>query len=209
MSRESRGAEAPLLHLIKGGQGFESPQLHSCILTPSCTVSTAQRGFPRSDSDHQLIVLSGVVDSFWRKSGARRLGARNGVTVCSRILSPLDAVRAGSAPFRGGRVDTPRWGSPWRGGRRAHGGRLGWRSARIGRAGSSSGGDESLVPAQDRRGGDEEAESPAVREQTGQGGDQGSIGPADPGSRTGPLEHGELVAKDEDLDVLGGVGSAA
>jgi hypothetical protein len=35
-------------------------------------------------------------------------------------------------------------------------------------------------------------------------GDQGSVGPADPRSRSAPLEHRELVAQDEDLDVLGG-----
>jgi hypothetical protein len=49
--------------------------------------------------------------------------------------------------------------------------------------GGPAAGDESLVPAQDRRGRDEEAESPAGGEQTGQGGDQGSVGPVHPGSR--------------------------
>ena len=46
---------------------------------------------------------------------------------------------------------------------------------------------ESLVSAQDRRGGDEQPESAASREQSGQGGDQGSVGPADPRSRSAPL----------------------
>jgi hypothetical protein len=75
--------------------------------------------------------------------------------------------------------------------------------------GGPAAGDESLVPAQDRRGRDEEAESPAGGEQTGQGGDQGSVGPVHPGSRTAPLQHRELVAQDEDLDLFGGVGSGA
>ena len=42
--------------------------------------------------------------------------------------------------------------------------------------GGSAAGDESLLPAQDRRGRDEEAESPAGGEQTGQGGDKARSG---------------------------------
>ena len=41
------------------------------------------------------------------------------------------------------------------------------------------------------------------------GGDQGAIGPGHPRAGCAPLEHGELVAQDQDLDVLGGVGSSA
>ena len=70
-------------------------------------------------------------------------------------------------------------------------------------------GDESLVPAQDRRGHRKEPESPAGGEQAGQSGDQGSVGPADPRSGTAPLEYRELVAQDEELDLLGGVGPGA
>jgi hypothetical protein len=68
---------------------------------------------------------------------------------------------------------------------------------------------ESLVPAQDCRGRDKEAESSTGGEHTGQSGDQGSVGPPDRSSRSAPLEHSELVAQDEDLDLLGGVGSGA
>ena len=46
-------------------------------------------------------------------------------------------------------------------------------------------------------------------EQSGEGGDQGAVGPAHPRARRASLEHGELVAQDQDLDVLGGVGSGA
>ena len=42
-----------------------------------------------------------------------------------------------------------------------------------------------------------------------EGGDQAAIGPGNPRSWHTPLEHGELVAQDEPLDVLGGVGSGA
>jgi hypothetical protein len=63
------------------------------------------------------------------------------------------------------------------------------------------------VPAQDGGRGDEQPEASAGREQSGEGGDQGAIGPAHPRARRAPLEHGELVAQDQDLDLLGGVGS--
>jgi hypothetical protein len=55
--------------------------------------------------------------------------------------------------------------------------------------------------------GDEQAEASAGREQSGEGGDQGAIGPAHPGARRASLEHGQLVAQDKDLDLLGGVRS--
>ena len=83
------------------------------------------------------------------------------------------------------------------------------RVGRIGRAGLSGGENESLVPAQDCRGRDKEAELSTGGEHTGQSGDQGSVGPADPRSRSTPLEHRELMAQDEDLDLLGGVGPGA
>jgi hypothetical protein len=63
-------------------------------------------------------------------------------------------------------------------------------------------GHESTVPTQDCRGRDEEADSAAGGKQPGQTGDQGSVGPADPRSRTAPLQHRELVTQDEDLDLL-------
>jgi hypothetical protein len=46
-------------------------------------------------------------------------------------------------------------------------------------------------------------------EQSGEGGDQGAVGPRYSRAWRAPLEHGELVAQDQDLDVLGGVGSGA
>ena len=82
-------------------------------------------------------------------------------------------------------------------------------SAGSGGLGCPAAGDESLVPAQDGCGRDEHPESSAGGEQSGQGGDQGSVGPADPRSRSAPMEHRELVAQDEDLDLLGGVGPGA
>ena len=51
--------------------------------------------------------------------------------------------------------------------------------------------------------------APARRERSGQADDQRSVGPAGPRSGRASLEHSELVAQDEDLDLLGGVGSGA
>ena len=82
-------------------------------------------------------------------------------------------------------------------------------STRPGRRGRPAAGDESPVPAHDRRRCDEHAEASARRKQPGQGGDQGSVGPADPRSGSAPLKHSELVTQHEDLDLLGGVGSGA
>ena len=46
-------------------------------------------------------------------------------------------------------------------------------------------------------------------QQPGEGGDHGSIGPVDPWSGSAALQHGQLVAQDEDLDLLGHVGAGA
>jgi hypothetical protein len=43
----------------------------------------------------------------------------------------------------------------------------------------------------------------------GEGGNHGAVGPAHPRPWRASLEHGELVAQDEDLDLLPGVGSGA
>ena len=51
------------------------------------------------------------------------------------------------------------------------------------------------------------SEASADREQSGEGGDQGAIGPTHPRPWHASLEYGELVAQDQDLDVLGGVRS--
>ena len=81
------------------------------------------------------------------------------------------------------------------------------RSAGSGRWDGPAAGDQLAVPAQDGGRGDEQAEASASGEESGEGADQGSVGPAHPGARRASLEHGELVAQDQDLDLLGGVGS--
>jgi hypothetical protein len=53
---------------------------------------------------------------------------------------------------------------------------------------------------------DEQAEASANGQQSGEGGDQRAVGPGRPWAWRTSSEHGELVAQDEDLDVLGGVG---
>jgi hypothetical protein len=47
------------------------------------------------------------------------------------------------------------------------------------------------------------------REQSGEGGDQGAVGPGHQRAWRAPLKYGELVAQHEDLDVLDGVGPGA
>jgi hypothetical protein len=58
------------------------------------------------------------------------------------------------------------------------------------------------VPAQDGGWGDEEPEASADREQSGEGGGEGPVGPRYSRTRGASLEYGELVAQDQDLDVL-------
>jgi hypothetical protein len=77
------------------------------------------------------------------------------------------------------------------------------------RLGGPAAGDQLVVPAQDGGGRDEQPEASADWEQSGEGGDQGAIGPADPRARRTSLEHGELMTQDQDLDLLGGVGTGA
>jgi hypothetical protein len=46
-------------------------------------------------------------------------------------------------------------------------------------------------------------------QQSAEGGDHGSIGPADLWPRSAALQYGQLMTKDEDLDLLGRVGAGA
>jgi hypothetical protein len=58
------------------------------------------------------------------------------------------------------------------------------------------------VPAQDGGRGDEQSEASVDREQSGEGAERGAVGPAHPRARRASLKHGELVAQDQDLDLL-------
>ena len=78
-----------------------------------------------------------------------------------------------------------------------------------GRLGRPAAGEELSVPAQDRARCDEQPELAADGEQSAESGDHGSVGPAHKRPWRPPSQHGELVAEDEDLDLLAGVGSAA
>jgi len=62
------------------------------------------------------------------------------------------------------------------------------------------------VPAQDRRRCDQQSESATSGQQSGEGCDQGSVGPADLWPWCSSLQHRQLMAQDEDLDVFRGVG---
>jgi len=66
-------------------------------------------------------------------------------------------------------------------------------------------GDQSSVPAQQGLGRDEEARPAGSRKHAADRGQQGPVGALEPGSWGLAAEHGELVAQDEDLQVLGGV----
>jgi hypothetical protein len=70
-------------------------------------------------------------------------------------------------------------------------------------------GDQLAVPAQDGGRGDQEPAASADREQSGEDGDECPVGPRYSRTRGASLEYGELVAQDQDLDVLGGVGFGA
>jgi hypothetical protein len=59
------------------------------------------------------------------------------------------------------------------------------------------------VPAQDRGWCDQESAAAASGWQSSEGGDYGSVGPADPRSWCASLQDGQLMAQDEDLDLTG------
>jgi hypothetical protein len=64
-------------------------------------------------------------------------------------------------------------------------------------------GDQLAVPAQHGGRRDQEPEASADRELSGEGAEQGAVGPAHPRARDASLEYGELVAQDQDLDLVG------
>jgi len=70
-------------------------------------------------------------------------------------------------------------------------------------------GEELPVPAQDGGGRDDQPESATGRQQLCEHGDHGSVSPGHPRPWGASLQHGDLMAQDEDLDVLGGVGADA
>jgi hypothetical protein len=74
--------------------------------------------------------------------------------------------------------------------------------------GCPAAGDELAVPAQDGGRRDQQGEASADREQSGEGGDQGAVGPGHSRAWRASSKYGELVAQDQDLDVLAGVGSS-
>jgi hypothetical protein len=60
------------------------------------------------------------------------------------------------------------------------------------------------VPAQDGAGSDEPVCSQLCRQEPHQRGENGAVGPVEPGSRIGPAQHGDLVLQHEQLGVLEG-----
>jgi hypothetical protein len=70
-------------------------------------------------------------------------------------------------------------------------------------------GDQPSVPAQQRVGLDEEARPARPGQDAADRGEQGPVGGLQPGSWDLAAEHGELVAQDEELQVLGGVAAAS
>ena len=59
------------------------------------------------------------------------------------------------------------------------------------------------MPAQDRLGGDEERRPTLPWHEPGQGGDERSVGPGEPGSCDLAAQDGQLVAEHQDLRILG------
>jgi hypothetical protein len=70
-------------------------------------------------------------------------------------------------------------------------------------------GDELAVPAQDRGRGDQQTEAAACWQQPGEGSDDSSVDPPQPWPWSASLQHGQLVTQEQDLDVLGRVGTSA
>jgi hypothetical protein len=75
------------------------------------------------------------------------------------------------------------------------------------RLGGPAPGDELAVPAQDRGRRDDQVHAAPGWEETGESGDQGAVGPARPRTRDASAKDGELMAKDQDLDLFGAVRS--
>jgi hypothetical protein len=64
-------------------------------------------------------------------------------------------------------------------------------------------GDQAAVPAQQRGRGDDAVIAQARRKASDQGGEHGSVGPAQTGASAGSAEYRDFVAQDEQLEVLG------
>ena len=64
-------------------------------------------------------------------------------------------------------------------------------------------GDQAAVPAQDRGRGDHAMPAQPRGQVSDECGEQGSVGPVEAGLGVGSAEYGDLVAQDEQLDVLG------
>ena len=65
-------------------------------------------------------------------------------------------------------------------------------------------GDQAAVPAQDGAGGDQPVHPQPCRQEPDQRGEDGAVGPVEPGLRMGAAQHGDLVPQHEQLGVLGG-----
>lgn len=63
--------------------------------------------------------------------------------------------------------------------------------------------DEHPVPAKDRLGSDEEGRPALPWHEPGEGRDDCPVGPAEPGARDLAAQDGQLLAKNEDLGILG------
>ena len=82
---------------------------------------------------------------------------------------------------------------------------LAGRPARV--RGGPAAADELTVPAQDRGWCDQESVAATSWEQAADGGDHGAVALVDPRLGCASLQHGQLMAQDEDLDLVGGVGA--
>jgi hypothetical protein len=79
-----------------------------------------------------------------------------------------------------------------------------WSTMRVG----PGAGDQTAMPAQQRVRPDEEARPARSRQHATDGGEQGPVGRLRPGTWELATQHGELVAHDEDLQILGSIAAA-
>ncbi len=64
-------------------------------------------------------------------------------------------------------------------------------------------GDQAAVPAQDDAGGDQPVHPQPCRQEPDQGGEDGAVGPIQPGPGINAAQHGDLMPQHQQLGVLG------
>ena len=127
-----KGSQVQILSSRRHDGRCTSSELRRPLSCLSCKDSFRGRSGAARFGDLQLILSGGWWTCFWSKSGARRAGRRNVVTVCSRLLCPLRAVGGGWAQLVSlPRRRLPRVGDRLGSGQGVIGPGRGWRALRV------------------------------------------------------------------------------